>query len=259
MKSIYPLTETGKGIKIFPSPEDLPSIQAIEDLIDQYQFVVLKKFNQPLNDLHDWLGQFGELVSNKRRVDENVLILDGSKKEEVVGGVGRMPLHCDGLLMGETVRLVAIYCLDCNIKWGGRTYISDNEAAWHKIPEKIKALAKNNGIEVMPVDKDYFVKNDSKFYQFSGIQEKNGKTYFNGGMHYHKDEPTSWLVKFQNIDEELSYKYFNQLESIYESNELTYFHEWEAGDLIIMDNIRTMHGREAFEGKRILSQFQIKE
>ena len=65
-------------------------------------------------------------------------------------------------------------------------------------------------------------------------------------------------MRFCNIDEELSYQYFEKLEEILEHPDYTYYHDWEIGDLILFDNYYVMHGREAYEGERSLIQMQVK-
>jgi (5R)-carbapenem-3-carboxylate synthase len=254
------LTKHHKGLLISNATLSSLNHQAVEEWISEYQFVVVKRLNETVDELKNWVSGLGPLVTNKRRVNENVLVLDGSKSEkEVIGGKGRMPLHCDGLLMGEKVRIVAIFCLETDLKSGGRTYISDGEVAWQHISENIKQVIIKNGIEILPCDKDYFVKNEHQYYKFPGVQIKNNQYYLNGGMHYHKGEPSSWLIRIQDINQDLSDEYYHELEKIYEDPEITYHHFWEKGDLLLIDNVKTMHGREAFTGNRIISQFQVKE
>ena len=81
-----------------------------------------------------YLGQFGDLVQNDRRKGA-VLKIDGSKKDEVLLGEGFMPLHRDGALMGTSVALVGIYCVEYkNVSGGGRTFVSDIEGGSKEIP-----------------------------------------------------------------------------------------------------------------------------
>jgi alpha-ketoglutarate-dependent taurine dioxygenase len=36
-----------------------------------------------------------------------------------------------------------------------------------------------------------------------------------------------------------------------------YYHSWSEGDLLLLDNKRTLHGREAFKGQRSLANIQV--
>lgn len=260
MKKTYPLTPFGNGIQLSEFTENDKITPAfVNDLIEKYQFVVFKHFLPTVENVQAWFAEFGELVENKKRVNNNALVLDGSKEQkEVLGGKGRMPLHCDGLLMNESVKLVCIYCVDSKVESGGRTYVSNNEEVWNRLPEEIKQVAVINGVEIMPCDTSYYLKNEPVWYKFSGVQERNGKQYLNAGLHYHPNEPSSWKIRFSNLSEETSYQYFNEIERIAEDESLTYYHQWEPCDLLLIDNVSAMHGREAFTGMRKLVQFQVR-
>lgn len=259
MKKDFPLTKIGTGIALSDFEDNqVLSPKFINQLVEEYEFIVLKNFLPNINEAHQFAASMGELVENKKREDSNKLVLDGSKAGiEVLQGKGRLPLHCDGLMMNEKVRLVFIYCIDCNLETGGRTYLSSNTSVWPEIPSEIKDVIINNGIEVYPCDA-YYLKNEPVYHKFSGIQEVDGKQYLNGGLHYHPEEKPSWKVRFAGIDEDLSYEYFNKLEALFEDKKRTYFHDWAPGDLLIIDNVKSMHGREAYTGMRNLIQFQVR-
>jgi (5R)-carbapenem-3-carboxylate synthase len=111
---------------------------------------------------------------------------------------------------------------------------------------------------LMPCDTSYYLKNEPKWYHFPGTQCRGVKEYINGGLHYHHDERPSYKIRIADIPEETSYDYYNIIEKIYHDDSMTYYHHWEAGDLLLMDNVRTMHGRQAFSGKRSIAQFQVR-
>lgn len=260
MEQVYPLTASGIGIRI-----DNPDVQSlkrevIEQLLAKHHFIVFKHLNWTAAQLQAFLEKFGELVRNESRDEETQLNLDGKRTAtEVIRGNGRLPLHRDGLLMNAVVKYVGILCLDFQVTSGGRTYISDSGAAWHEFPEEIKTALQENGIEGMPHDVTYYLKNEAKWYPFPGIFEFKGKTYLNGSLHYHKGERASYSVRIRGIDEALSYEYYTTMEAVLESDKYTYYHEWEKGDMLLFDNRTVLHGRESFEGERSLVQMQVKE
>ena len=260
MKATQPLTISGIGICIENAENDFFLKNNIESLLSKHHFIVLKNVNWSTGQLHSFLEQFGELVKNEKRENETMLALDGKRvATEVIRGNGRLPLHRDGLLMNTIVKFVAIMCMDYEVTSGGRTYLSDSGKAWKEFPEEIKNALIKNGIEGMPFDTTYYLKNEAKWHPFTGTFVFNGKTYPNGGLHYHKEERASWAIRIANIEEERSDEYFNEMEKILEDKKYTYYHDWKKGDMILFDNRTVLHGREAFEGERSLIQMQVKE
>src|SRR5204863_9560391 len=142
----------------------------------------------------------------------------------VLRGKGRMPLHRDGLMMNVDVAYVGICCLDFSDLSGGRTYISDSANAFNEFPEEIKKSLIKDGIRIFPYDTDYYLKNEPHWYYFNGTIEKNGQLLPNGGLHFHKDERTSWGLQFTGVKEQLSDSYFDTIEVILEDDKYTYYH-----------------------------------
>ncbi len=261
MKVLQPLTPSGIGIAVEDATPDFLSRENIENILAQHHFIVLKGLHWDAMQLQEFLGQFGDLVRNQSREKETMLALDGTKvASEVIRGNGRLPLHRDGLLMNAVVKYVGILCIDIDEHiQDGRTYISDSGSAWQQFPDEIKEALIQHGIEGMPHDVTYYLKNEAKWYPFPGTIIHEGKTYMNGSLHYHKGERASYSIRIPNIEEALSYEYYNTLEKILEDKQYTYYHDWQKGDLILFDNRTVLHGREAFEGHRSLVQMQVKE
>ncbi|MBX7224787.1 MAG: TauD/TfdA family dioxygenase [Chitinophagales bacterium] len=261
MKREFPLTKFGDGILI-SDVKDLNkfSIAEIEELLERHLFIVFKGLENSIYEVIDFVSGFGALVDNEKRTKEHMLIMDGKEEAtSIIKGVGRMPLHTDGLLMNEDVRLVAIYGAFFDLQEGGNTYITNNEEAWRRTPVEIKRLIRDNGIELMPCDKDYYLKNEEKWYWFNGVKIlENTKEYLCAGMNYDAWEQASYRVRIAKTDQLVSDQYYKVMEEIYESEDLTYHHTWESGDLLLFDNIKTMHGRAAFKGKRKILQLQVR-
>jgi alpha-ketoglutarate-dependent taurine dioxygenase len=182
MKNIQPLTLSGIGIQIEGPDAFFFSKENIEAYLAKHHFIVLRKLNWTTDQLHKFLEQFGELVRNEKRENETMLAMDGKRiATEVIRGNGRLPLHRDGLLMNTVVKYVAIMCMQSDVTKGGRTYLSDSGSAWNEFPTEIKEALTGNGIEGMPFDVTYYLKNEAKWYPFPGTFEHNGKTFPNGG------------------------------------------------------------------------------
>ncbi|MCB0507566.1 MAG: TauD/TfdA family dioxygenase [Chitinophagales bacterium] len=260
MKIQSPLTKSGIGIEVADIDNaDFFSVKNITELLNKHHFIAFKQLDWSIENLHQFLSKFGDLVRNEKRKDDTMLTLDGSQHaKEVLRGKGRMPLHRDGLLMEDNVQFVAIFCLDLQDLEGGRTFISDSANAFENYPKEIKEALANNGFELTPLDTNYYLKNEAKWYPFNGLIERNGQTLPNGGLHFKRDETASYNVRFCNIDEETSYQYFETLEKILMHPDYTYYHTWQRGDMLLFDNYYVMHGREAYSGERSLIQMQVK-
>jgi (5R)-carbapenem-3-carboxylate synthase len=250
-----PLTASGRGAKITDRSILDFSVEQIRDLVARYQWLAFKK-PVSADELLAYLGKFGRLVENDRR-QRGVLKLDGSRKEEVLLGEGFMPLHRDGALMGTDVALVGIHCLEYkDVTGGGRTFISDIESAVKHVPQEYLELIREKGIEGRPVD-TYYTKPSDTWHWIPGFIEVAGKSYLNVGFPYRPGEKASWLVRIPGVDDDRVQAIFETMRSTLMDEKYCYYHEWDEGDVLLLDNKRTLHGREAFQGQRSLANIQV--
>lgn len=250
-----PLTPSGKGISFENRPLEDFSKEEITELLNKYHWIAFKKNEISLGDLTNYLEQFGSVVKNDRR-DGAVLKVDGGKKEEVFLGNGFLPLHKDGLLMGNNVGMVSIFCMEYNEVSDGRTFITDIENAINEVPNEIQDLLRAKGMDVKPLDAYYLTSSD-KWYHMSGFLEVDGKEYLNIGFPYKRGEKSSWLTQIEGLNEDEFYEVFDVLDKAVMDPKYCYFHDWEKGDILLFDNRKTLHGREAFKGQRALANIQV--
>lgn len=252
----YPtLTPSGKGILIENKSLMEFSKEEIWALLRKYHWIAFKKQTLELEELTDFLSQFGRTVCNDRR-EGAVLKIDGTKNEEVFLGSGFLPLHKDGLLMGNNVGIVSIFCLEYSGVKDGRTFIVDIENAVHDIPTDIQDLLRERGMEVKPKDQ-YYIKAADKWYHMSGFAKFEGKEYLNVGFPYKKGDKQSWEARIPGVDEDRFYEIFDILDSVVMNPKFCYHHNWDKGDILLFDNRKTLHGREAFQGRRALANIQV--
>lgn len=250
-----PLTASGRGARIGDrrftdfSPEDLTA------LIRRHGWLAFVNHPVTKDEVLAHLGKLGTLVENDRRKD-GVLSLDGSKKDEVLLGEGFMPLHRDGALMGTSVALIAIHCIEHKNVTGGRTFISDIDSAMAEVPARDLELLRERGIEGKPVDA-YYLKPSDTWHAIPGFIDVDGKSYLNVGFPYRKGEKASWLVRIPGVDDDECERIFETARAALMNERYCYFHEWHEGDTLLVDNLRTLHGREAFEGQRALANIQV--
>lgn len=255
------LTPSGKGLKITDRPITAFSVDEVRALIKRYQWVAFKRVPTApvaIDDLRTYLGQFGKLTDNDRRVD-NVLKIDASKVDEgeVLLGQGFLPLHHDGALMGNAIDLVGIFCVQYqNVTGGGRTFVADLENAIKDVPADILETLRSHGIEGRPVDRYYTAASDT-WHKIPGFVDVEGETVLNVGFPFRPGEQPSWLLRIPGVDDDRCAAMFETMRQILMSDQYCYYHEWEEGDLLLLDNRRTLHGREAFRGKRALANLQV--
>jgi (5R)-carbapenem-3-carboxylate synthase len=251
-----PLTPSGRGAMITDRRVTDFSVEEIRELIAAYQWLAFKGNPVAEDEVIAYLGRFGGLVQNDRRKGA-VLKIDGSQKDEVLLGEGFMPLHRDGALMGTNVALVGIFCAEYkNVTGGARTFVSDIDGAMKELPADVLELIREKGIEGRPVDR-YYTKASDKWHWIPGFIDVGGKSFLNVGFPYRPGEKASWLVRIPGVEDERCQAMFEQMRSVLMDERYCYYHSWSEGDLLLLDNKRTLHGREAFKGQRSLANIQV--
>ena len=255
-KPYEPHTPSGRGATIMDRSFLDFSIEEIDELIDIYQWLVFKRHPLDVSDVVGHLSKFGRLVENDRR-QKGVLKLDGSKKEEVLLGEGFMPFHRDGPLMGNDIALVGICCVEYkNVTGSARTFVSDIASAIKEVPPAMLDVIREKGIEIKPVD-GYYLKSPNTWHFIPGFLEVGGASFLNVIFPYASGEKPSWLVRIPDVGEQQFWTIIERLNAALFSDEYCYYHTWCEGELLLLDNRRTLHGREAFQGQRSLINIQV--
>ena len=64
-------------------------------------------------------------------------------------------------------------------------------------------------------------------------------------------------MRIPGVAEELFQTIVETLRAAIVSEKYCYYHDWSEGLLLLLDNRRTLHGREAFHGQRSLVNIQV--
>lgn len=258
MSTYTPLTPSGKGASITDRRVTDVPVGEVRRLLARYEWLVFQRNPVTLDEVIAYLRGFGTLIENDRRRGA-VLALDASKKDEgeVLLGEGFMPLHRDGALMGNAIEIVGIFCERLRDVTGGRTFVCDIENACKEVPADILELLRERGIEGRPVDR-YYTKAADAWHPIAGFAEVEGKSYLNVGFPFRPGEQPSWLLRIPGVDDERCQELFETMRAILMSERYCYYHPWEEGDLILLDNRKLLHGREAFRGERALANLQVR-
>lgn len=191
----------------------------------------------------------------------DLLKLNASREEgKVVTGRGPLPLHTDGLLVGERVDLIILYAAEFSDAPGsGETFVCDQLAAWREMPEALRRVIEERELEYLVTERGYFPTVPESWYtipttrDYGRVRSLNLTTAFPPGV------LRSWDVRVKGMDGAASERFFAELDAFLHSPRYSYTHRWEVGDLLVIDNQRTLHGRTAISpgGTRVLYRGQL--
>jgi alpha-ketoglutarate-dependent taurine dioxygenase len=206
------------------------------------------------------LGTLGPINDAPTRRDGAVLV-EARQNEEVFRSSAALPLHKDGILTGFDVTAVGIYCMAFASVKGGRTFVSDAVSALEVIDSEHMRLLQQYGMEARSVDRPgyYCEEFQDGWTWFPALRARPGESEtLNIGLPHEPGERASWQVRVAGVPEAKSDEILCELKGALLREERVYYHAWECGDLLLMDNYRVMHGREAFcASRRVLANIQV--
>lgn len=192
----------------------------------------------------------------------DLLKLNASREEgKVVTGRGPLPIHTDGLMVGERVDLIILYAAEFSDAPGsGETYVSDQLTAWQEMPDHLRRVLDEREIEYLITERGYFPTVPEGWYpipttrDYGRVKSLNLATAFPPGVTLR-----SWEVRVKGMEPEESDRFFTDLDGFLRAERYAYTHRWQVGDLMIIDNQRTLHGRTAIGpgGTRVLFRGQL--
>jgi (5R)-carbapenem-3-carboxylate synthase len=192
----------------------------------------------------------------------DLLKLNASREEgKVVTGRGPLPLHTDGLLVGERVDLIILYAAEfSDVPGSGETYVSDQLTAWAEMPGHLRRVLEEYEIEYLVTERGYFPTVPEDWYAIASTRDYGRVKSLNLATAFPPEvSPRSWDVRVKGMERALSDRFFAELDAFLRSERYAYTHRWQVGDLLIIDNQRTLHGRTAISpgGTRVLFRGQL--
>lgn len=206
---------------------------------------------------------FGDTVDHKFGEGKaDLLKLNASRdKGKVVTGRGPLPLHTDGLLVGERVDLIILYAAEfSDVPGSGETYVSDQLTAWREMPEHLRRVLDERELEYLVAERGYFPSAPEGWHTIPTVRDYGRVRSLNLTTAFPDDaEQRSWDVRVKGMDQAESDRFFAELDVFLRSERYVYTHRWQVGDLLVIDNQRTLHGRTAIseEGTRVLFRGQL--
>lgn len=206
----------------------------------------------------------GETVTHKFGEGQaDLLKLNASREEgKIITGRGGLPLHTDGLIVGEQVDFIILYAAEFADEPGsGETFVVDQLSAWAQAPSDIEDIVgEGKYLEYLVTDRGYFPSVPEDWYQISTVRDYGRVRSLNLALAFDEnDTARSWDIRVPGLAESESKTALDKLARYLRSPEFSYQHVWKPGDLLIIDNQRTLHGRTAISdgGTRVLFRGQI--
>jgi alpha-ketoglutarate-dependent taurine dioxygenase len=261
-----PILSTGMG-RIIHAEHPLYEAQelvSLAEIVSKYGFLVVREAIMDFTAFEDFCGRFGKPVTYADKsigYGYNVVVtLDGDDSpDKVITGRGPLPLHTDGILFDNRVDIVVLYCEECSGAESSQssTIICDQKAALKTIDQEILHLILEKGIEYQITEKGYFSIQPDDWYSVAHYSMINGELVLRIALPFPDNCPSSWLTRVKGIDSKESQKILSELENHLRKPEYLYEHCWNPGDLLLIDNRHTLHGRNVVVGNRKLLNGQV--
>jgi alpha-ketoglutarate-dependent taurine dioxygenase len=261
-----PLTESGMGSVITPAADtDLASLgREIRAAALQHGCVLLKGLDLDEARFQNLVHAMGQTVDHKFGEGQaDLLKLNASHDAgKVVTGRGPLPLHTDGLLVGERTDLIILYAADfMDAQGSGETFVCDQLAAWEEMPANLRGILDRAGaLEYLVEERGYFPNVPEGWYSIDSVRDYGRVRSLNLAMNFPAGtEPRGWQVRVTGLPPHESDRFLTELDAYLRGPRFTYQHRWTVGDLLVIDNQRTLHGRTAIGvgGTRVLFRGQI--
>ncbi|MEV8063447.1 TauD/TfdA family dioxygenase [Streptomyces antimycoticus] len=261
-----PLTESGMGT-ILSTAEgtDLAALGSdIREAAQSSGCVLVRGLSFDEQQFQSLVHAVGKTVHHKFGEGQaDLLKLNASRDAgKVVTGRGPLPLHTDGMLVGERTDLIMLYAADFQDEPGsGETFVCDQLSAWNEMPKDLRQrLGQADSLEYLVEERGYFSSVPEDWYSIPAVREYGRVRSLNLALNFPDDaDIRGWRVRVPNMSLEESSRFLARLDAYLRKPRYTYQHRWRVGDLLVIDNQRTLHGRTAIgtDGTRVLFRGQI--
>lgn len=253
------LTATGMGRLLQSSAgEPLPAAE-IAEITMSAGAVVITDAEFEEDEFRAFVGGLGSKVSYEDEHAQvgygfgDLLHLDGNKDEgKVITGRGPIPLHTDGVLLGRQVDMIILYAKELEKgRDEGATTVCDQLTAWEEMPAELRGVLEERQLEYLACERGYFTTVPEDWYPISAFRDYGRVRSLNLALPFPGDAPASWDVRVKGMSEDKSREFFTALGEFLSEPRYLYRHEWSPGDLLLIDNQRTLHGREGIGDRSV--------
>lgn len=176
----------------------------------------------------------------------DILHLFGDRdQDKVITGRGGLPLHTDGILLGTQVDLIVLFASEVRELAGdGATLVCDQIRAWHEMPDDLREVLLRGHMEYVALERGYFTTVPEGWYPIPTFRDYGRVKSLNLALPFEPgDEKASWDVRVPGMSAEESARFWTRLRAHFSQERYLYEHRWTEGDLVVIDNQRTLHGR----------------
>ena len=260
------ILRTGFGLAMKSNQFETLSIKGAKGLLMKHGFMLVSGLNldrEKLINIAKSYGSLNEYVQEKRKslpqAHCQLLELDGNT-EKIISGRGELPFHADGSLL-KSVDHIFLYASEIDhLKFQGGTIVVDNATVFEEMPLHLRRVLEEEKFETLGVENGYYAEDiQPDWFQVNAFTDLGWTRKYHVYSNFQKDP--SWITRVKGFSDAEVKRFFDELDNHFRNPKYSYLHHWTKGDLLIMDNRRTFHAREAFskESKRILFRIQTRE
>ncbi|MFE0171803.1 TauD/TfdA family dioxygenase [Streptomyces sp. NPDC059002] len=221
-----------------------PSSPYLEKL-ERHGFVVMEPEGpeqMPLEDIMAPLGdpasyRFGTQLIQEQRADT-----DNSQFR-----TGAIPMHVDAHLNANAVSYMGWECLEAPYE-GGETLIASSAAFFAAAPDDLVGTLRGIEIEYWSRVSGFYAERPGGNPVVAPIQVDpvTGADALCVGVDFPADPSRNFGAAVVGYGKERSLELFERLAQVLSRPEVVYAHRWRAGQVLLMDNRRVLHGRAAY-------------
>ncbi len=239
----------------------------LREIVLESGAVVVKNLNFTEPEFREFVEGLGEKVSYEQDDADvgygftDILHLNGNREiGKVITGRSGLPLHTDGILLGTQVDFIILFATKAeNLTSDGATLVCDQITAWHEMPNDLRDVLLQGQLEYLANERGYFTNVPDNWYAIPTFRNYGRVKSLNIALPFLDDAPTSWSVRIPGVPTDVSVRFFDDLRDHFMQERYLYEHYWSTGDLVVIDNQRTLHGRRGLdrEGIRVLLRGQV--
>ncbi|GHE38022.1 hypothetical protein GCM10018785_04530 [Streptomyces longispororuber] len=220
---------------------DSPYLEKLE----RHGFVVLEPAGAEAPPLADLMAPLGDPVPygfGTTLVQEQRPGTDNSQFR-----TGAIPMHVDGYLNAHPVRYIGLECLEAPYA-GGETLVASSRAFFAAAPEGLLETLRGITVEYRSNVSGFYVERPEGNPVVPPVQADpvTGGEALCVGVDYPEDPGRNFSAAVVGYTEEQNRALFRELDRVLRRPEVTYAHAWRAGQVLILDNRRVVHGRAAY-------------
>lgn len=255
-------TLTGNGAVLL----DLDAV-LVEELLASYGFVLLRGHRDGVGEFEAFTDRFGEVRPANLRTRSPRPFETGRGTQSVMPGHDRVPLHAESYFTPICPDVLAFGCVE-NTADGGRSVLCDGRALLACLTAEDRGVLERTSIlweHCAPVGEieAQTQRSVTDFVEACRLRPSCTVTVQDGEVHLRYSAPAVRHTRFPGepalannlipiwaagllqsacpgLPTEVVQRMADQAEA------MCVLHEWEPGDVVLIDNTRVMHGRTAF-------------